>query len=96
MPEEGRQKYPMFQGEDGEKHQDVLDVLRELAKEMKRTVAQIVVRWTIQQAGITCALCGAKRSEQIKENTVVLTFELPDSQLDSFDRAIEEQGTMLS
>ena len=86
----------MFQGEVGEKNQDVLDVLRELAKEMKRTVAQIVIRWTIQQAGITCALCGAKRSEQIKENTVVLTFELPDSQLDSFDRAIEEQGTMLS
>ncbi|WP_417393687.1 hypothetical protein [Gimesia sp.] len=52
-PEKGRQTHPMFQGEDLEKNQEFLDVLRELANEMNRTVVQTVIRWTIQQARIT-------------------------------------------
>lgn len=95
-PEDGRQKYPMFHGEEWEKNQDFLDVLRALADEMNRTVAQIVVRWTIQQPGITCALCGAKRPEQIKENAEALEFELSDSQIEAINQAIVQRGTIIS
>ncbi|MCH9791901.1 MAG: aldo/keto reductase, partial [Planctomycetes bacterium] len=52
-PEDGRQKYPMFHGEEWEKNQDFLDQLRSLANEFNRTIAQVVIRWTIQQTGIT-------------------------------------------
>lgn len=95
-PEDGRQKYPMFHGEEWEKNQDFLDGLRVLANEMNRTVAQIVVRWTIQQPGITCALCGAKRPEQIQENAEALNFELSVHQLESINRAIEQRGPILT
>ena len=95
-PEDGRQKYPMFHGEEWEKNQDFLDVLRALADEMNRTVAQIVVRWTIQQPGITCALCGAKRPEQNKENAEALEFELLDSQIEAINQAIVQRGTIIS
>jgi len=95
-PEDGRQKYPMFHGEEWEKNQDFLEVLRVLANEMNRTVAQIVVRWTIQQPGITCALCGAKRPEQIQENADALNFELSVHQLESINRAIEQRGPILT
>ncbi|MCH9654648.1 MAG: aldo/keto reductase [Planctomycetes bacterium] len=95
-PEDGRQKYPMFHGEEWEKNQDFLDQLRSLANEFNRTIAQVVIRWTIQQTGITCALCGAKRPEQIEENAEVMNFELSASQIDSINHLIQQRGPICS
>lgn len=95
-PEDGRRKYPMFHGEEWEKNQDFLDQLKILAEEYQRTIAQIVISWTIQQTGITCALCGAKRPEQIEENAQAMNFELTSSQLESIDHIIQQRGTIHS
>jgi len=95
-PEDGRQKYPMFHGEEWEKNQDFLDQLRSLAEEFHCTIAQLVIRWTIQQTGITCALCGAKRPEQIEENAKVMNFELSASQIESINRLIQQRGAISS
>ncbi|WP_298867490.1 aldo/keto reductase [uncultured Gimesia sp.] len=95
-PEDGRQKYPMFHGEEWEKNQDFLDQLRSLAEEFNCTIAQVVIRWTIQQTGITCALCGAKRPEQIEENAEVLNFELSASQIESINHLIQQRGPICS
>lgn len=95
-PHDGRQKYPMFHGEEWEKNQDFLDGLRALAEEWNYSVAQIVIRWTIQQPGITCALCGAKRPEQILENAEVMNFELSESQLESINQLVHQRGKILS
>ncbi|WP_339728636.1 aldo/keto reductase [uncultured Gimesia sp.] len=94
--QDGRQKYPMFHGEEWEQNQDFLDDLRILSEEMNHTVAQIVIRWTIQQKGITCALCGAKRPEQIKENAETMNFELSDSQMESINQLIQKRGPICS
>jgi aryl-alcohol dehydrogenase-like predicted oxidoreductase len=64
---DGRKKYPMFQGEEWRKNQDFLDALRPIAHDAGKTLAQLVVNWTVSQPGITSALCGAKRPEQIRE-----------------------------
>ena len=42
--------------------------LTRLEQEPGVTVAEVVLNWTIQRPGITVALCGAKRPEQIREN----------------------------
>jgi len=95
-PDDGRQKLPMFHGEEWEKNQDFLDQLRSFAKELNRTIAQVVIRWTVQQTGITCALCGAKRPEQIEENAEVMNFELSTSQIELINRLIEQRGSICS
>ena len=95
-PQDGRQKYPMFHGAEWEKNQDFLDELRTLSTEWEHSIAEIVIRWTIQQSGITCALCGAKRPEQILENAEVMKFELSESQLETLDRLIAERGPIQS
>lgn len=95
-PEDGRLKYPMFHGKEWEKNQDFLDELRVLSEEMNCTVAQIVIRWTIQQKGITCALCGAKRPEQIEENAGTMSFKLSDSQMESINCLIQKRGPICS
>lgn len=95
-PNDGRQKYPMFHGEEWKKNQDFLDQLRTIAEETQYTIAQIVIRWTIQQTGITCALCGAKRPEQIEENAKAMDFELSPSQIESINDLIQQRGVIHS
>ena len=89
---DGRAKYPMFQGDEWQKNQDFLDDLRQLADELERSVAEIVINWTIHQPGITSALCGAKRSYQIVESAQAMTFQLGTEARNRIDRALAKRG----
>ncbi|MFO0885723.1 MAG: aldo/keto reductase [Pirellulales bacterium] len=95
-PGDGRAKYPMFQGEEWLRNQDFVDELRQIAEGMGRTVSQLVIRWTIEQPGITAALCGAKRAEQIQETAAALSFSLTDEQKAKIDAALKRRGTPAS
>jgi len=95
-PKDGRRKYPMFAGEEWEKNQDFLDQLRPIAAETGATVAQVVLNWTIQQSGITVALCGAKRPDQIIDNAATLNWQLTADQMRRIDAAIAARGAVVS
>lgn len=95
-PKDGRRKYPMFSGDEWQKNQDFLDQLRPIANETGATLAQVVLNWTIQQPGITAALCGAKRPDQIIDNAAAMTWQLTRDQLDRIDTAIAARGTAVS
>ncbi|MEZ6089434.1 MAG: aldo/keto reductase [Pirellulaceae bacterium] len=94
-PADGRAKYPMFQGEEYQKNQDFVDVLRVIAEELQRTVADVVINWTIHQPGITAALCGAKRPHQIEESAKAMAWKLPDSAMRRIDQAIIDRGPVV-
>ena len=89
---DGRAKYPMFQGEEYQKNLDFVDRLQEVASEAKKTVAQVVINWTIHQPGITVAICGAKRSNQVADNAGAMGWQLSSIQLAQINRALEERG----
>lgn len=95
-PRDGRPKYPMFQGEEWQKNQDFLDKLRPLEAETGRTLAQVVLNWTIQRHGISVALCGAKRPDQILDNAATMTWTLTAEQITRIDKAIDERGETAS
>lgn len=95
-PKDGRQKYPIFQGEQWEKNHDFIDELRPIAHECEVTLAQLVVNWTIHRDGITAALCGAKRPEQISETAGAMGWQLSEDQLAAIDRAIKNRGEVIS
>ena len=73
---DSRPNYPMYQGEEWERNQVLLDRLREIAADVGATVAQLVIAWTITQPGVTAALCGAKRPEQIRETGAAMQIKL--------------------
>lgn len=91
-PGDGRLKYPMFRGEEWQRNQDLLDRLRSLAAEAGRSVAELVIAWTIEQPGITVALCGAKRPDQILESARALTFTLSPEQRTAINDALQARG----
>jgi aryl-alcohol dehydrogenase-like predicted oxidoreductase len=95
-PRDGRAKYPMFQGEEWHKNQDLIEKLQEIARSEGRTVAQVVLNWTIRQPGITAALCGARRPAQIQENAGGMGFRLSDQALRAIDQALGARGLAVS
>ena len=52
-------------------------------------MAQLVLRWTIQQPAITCVLAGSRTSKQIEENAVALNFELSHEEIQSINQKLE-------
>ena len=58
-----------------------LDKLRPLADSKGATLSQLVLRWTIQQPGITCALAGARDPDQVMDNAGALNFSLSDVEI---------------
>ena len=89
---DGRAKYPMFQNEEYRKNLDFVDRLREVADEAGKTVAQVVINWTIHQVGITVAICGAKRADQVADNAGGMDWQLSSIQLAQINRVLEERG----
>lgn len=91
-PGDGRAKYPMFQGQEWQKNQDLLDELRPIAQQAGLTVAQLSIRWVADQKGISTALCGAKRPDQIRENAVAGEKQLSETTLAAIDAAMQRRG----
>ncbi|MCA9231433.1 MAG: aldo/keto reductase [Planctomycetales bacterium] len=89
---DNRRNYPMYQGEEWNKNQAFIGKLREIADECNNTVAQVVVNWTIQQPGITVALCGARRLWQLEETAAAMGWQLTGDQLERISAAIAVRG----
>jgi aryl-alcohol dehydrogenase-like predicted oxidoreductase len=84
-PQDRRRHYPIYQGEQWQSAQDLLDRLRGAALDKGCTVAQLVLAWTLAQPGISVALVGAKRPEQIEETARTFDFLWEKSEFEAID-----------
>lgn len=91
-PNDSRHKYPMFLGEERRKNHDFVDRLQKIAQEAGHTVAELVLNWTVHQLGITAALCGAKRPDQIRECAGGSGWQLMVEQFAQIDQALADRG----
>lgn len=93
-PRDRRLAYDIFRGESWQRNQDLVDRLRAIADRLGCTVSQLVIAWTLAQPGITVALCGAKRSDQILENAGGMRLQLDSDTLADIDACIAERGQL--
>ncbi|MDP7206128.1 MAG: aldo/keto reductase, partial [Pirellulaceae bacterium] len=77
-------------------NQDLVDALRELGTRSGHSVAQLAVSWTLSQPGISVALCGAKRPEQIRETAGAMDRSLDSTTLTAIDQLLLERGTPIT
>jgi aryl-alcohol dehydrogenase-like predicted oxidoreductase len=89
-PADRRRNYPIYQGDQWQASQDLLDRLRDVARQRQCTVAQLVVAWTLLQPGISVALVGAKRPDQIEETARSLHVSLSQEDREAISKGIEE------
>lgn len=95
-PKDGRQKYPLFSGDQWTRNHDFLDRLRPIAERAGCSLSELAVAWVLQRPGITCALCGAKRPEQIRETAGAMDLNLSAEDLADIDAAIAARGEVVS
>jgi len=86
-PTDKRLTYEVFQGENFEHAQKLLDKLDVIAEECGKTVAQVVVNWCMHRPGIGSVLCGAKRAWQIEETAGAMGWRLSDEYLNQLGSA---------
>ncbi len=67
---------------------EFLAKIQPLAESKGATISQLVLRWTIQQPGITCALVGARDPGQVEENAGALSFSLSDDEVDFINKEL--------
>lgn len=72
-----RRRSPLFMGDAWAKNLDEVERMRPVAEGLGCSVAQLAVGWTISQPGVTAALCGAKRPEQIHETAQAMFMARP-------------------
>jgi len=70
----GDSKY--FTGDNLTRINAFLDELRPLAAEKGASLAQLVIRWTLEQPGITIALVGARNAQQAVQNAGAIRVRL--------------------
>jgi aryl-alcohol dehydrogenase-like predicted oxidoreductase len=66
-----------------------LEQIRPLAQEKKATLSQLVIRWTLEQPGITAALVGARNPEQTRENAGALNIELTKEEISLINEGLK-------
>lgn len=88
QPGDSRPGYAIFQGDIRRRVHDAIDRMRVLGNDIGQTVAQLSVGWAISQPGVTAALVGARRSDQIQET--LGARELTSEALAELDRIIAD------
>lgn len=87
-PGDSRPDTPHFRINNLIKINQFLEEIKPLAASKEITLSQLVIRWTLEQPGITVALVGARDRRQVKENAGALSVSLPDDELAFIDREL--------
>jgi aryl-alcohol dehydrogenase-like predicted oxidoreductase len=86
---DSRAALPWYKKENLSKINRFLNDLKPLAMEKEATVSQLVLRWTLQQPGISCVLSGARNPEQVEENAGALRFSLSDEEITNINKNLD-------
>lgn len=75
-----RATYESFQGERYQANLRVVEALRPLAEKKRVTVGQLALAWVMGQPGVSSAIVGAKRPEQVEENVGAVETKLDEAE----------------
>ena len=66
-----------------------LDSMKVMCREKNTTLAQLVIRWTVEQPGITIALVGARNEQQSVQNAKAIRVKLSREEIDFINVRLE-------
>jgi aryl-alcohol dehydrogenase-like predicted oxidoreductase len=66
---------------------DIAEVVKEVARELGRTPAQVALAWTLLNPAVTAPIIGARTPGQLEDNLGALDLRFDDAQLERLQRA---------
>jgi len=85
---DNRSRNPMFQGKAFQERLAAVEKLRPIAARYDKTLAQLAINWNLCQPGVTTALTGARRPEQVGENAGGAGWQISQEDLDEIERIV--------
>jgi len=80
-----RSRDPEFMGDRFRRNLQVVEQLRDIARRYEKSVAQVVINWTLGFPGVSAPIVGAKRPSQVLENAGGAGWSLSDADRQSID-----------
>ncbi len=81
---------PWYKKDNIERINIFLSDIKPIADEKKASITQLVLRWTLQQPGITCILAGARNPEQVVDNAGTMNFSLTEEEIKSINENLDK------
>lgn len=69
---------------------NIVETLRQIARERAVSPAQVAIRWTLDHAGATVALCGARTPAHIEDSAASADWKLSADEIDVIERSVAE------
>ncbi len=82
-----RRRNPVFQEPQLSKNLAFVERLRPIAARHHKTVGQLAIAWTLAQPGVTAAIVGARRPEQVDQNAGAMAWRLTEGELHEIEAA---------
>ncbi|MEO6329410.1 MAG: aldo/keto reductase [Ginsengibacter sp.] len=79
-----------FKDENIERTTHFLNSIKPIAVEKNAALSQIVIRWAIEQPGITIALVGARNAEQSVPNAKAINIQLTSKEIDFINKQLNK------
>ena len=92
---EYRNNIPWFKSLNRQKVLNMLDGWQTLTEKYNCNLAQLVIAWTVEQPGITFALCGARKPDHSVQNAAGGDIVIKAEDLKKMRSDVEELGTPL-
>ncbi len=70
-----------------ERNWKILDAVRDVAKQLGRSPAEVALNWVASQPGVTSTIIGATKLKQLESNLASLSFEIPAELRNKLDEA---------
>jgi aryl-alcohol dehydrogenase-like predicted oxidoreductase len=85
-----RRRGPRFQGENFEKNLDLVEKVKEIAKEKGITASQLALAWVLSRGEDVVPIPGTKRVKYLEENIGAVDVELTDEDLRRLEEAFPQ------
>lgn len=85
---DSRANLPYFQPEFIERANALLAEIKPIADRHQASLSQLVLRWTIERAGITIALAGARDAKQAVQNAESIQIKLSEEELNTINKLV--------
>lgn len=69
---------------------NVVDALKEIAKQTEKTVPQVAINWLLQRPSVVNVIVGARNEEQLKDNLGSVGWNLSPEQVAVLDKASQK------
>lgn len=85
-----RDIYVNFHGEKLLKNLEIVEVLKDIAEQTKKSVSSIAIRWILDYLNDSVVIVGAKTPNQVLQNAESLSFTLTEEQVNRLDDISKE------